>query len=172
MIIFYFWVAVLVIRLSSLGISIKNEKKLKANGAKEYGKNNTRNLTFAHIAFYLGLLIETIYKPYEWDIISNIGLGIYIFSILILVIVITGLGKFWTVKLIIAKDHQVVKSWFFRTFKHPNYYLNILPELLGLTLLFHSFITPAVVLPFYLFCLIKRVKEEETIMKNSFSEYN
>ena len=167
----YIWFGILITRLISLMISIRNEKNLKKNGGIEYDKINTRNLTIAHIAFYLGLLIEFNIRQAQWDSISTIGSLIYLFSIIALIFVIISLGKFWTIKLIIATDHLVVDNWFFKKFKHPNYYLNVLPELLGLTLIFHAYFTFLFIMPFYFLFLYKRIRQEEIIMKSKFAGY-
>ncbi|MFG5423249.1 isoprenylcysteine carboxylmethyltransferase family protein [Enterococcus faecalis] len=51
------------------------------------------------------------------------------------------LGENWTVKLIIVDEQSLNSSWLFKYIKHPNYFLNIIPELIGLTMFFHSWIT-------------------------------
>lgn len=44
--------AVFVLRLAFLKISKKNEAAILANGGVEYGVENTKRLTVAHILFY------------------------------------------------------------------------------------------------------------------------
>jgi len=44
--------AFLAIRLATLRISIRNEKRLIQQGAVQYGKKNSLLLSVAHIAFY------------------------------------------------------------------------------------------------------------------------
>ncbi|HEU2198705.1 TPA: hypothetical protein VU942_002116, partial [Streptococcus pneumoniae] len=52
----------------------------------------------------------------------------------------------------------------FRTVKHPNYFLNILPELIGLTLLSHAYVTFVLVFPVYAVILYRRIAEEEKLL--------
>ena len=40
-----------------------------------------------------------------------------------LVVVIRSLGRFWTVKLLLASDHVLVTNPLFRWVRHPNYFL-------------------------------------------------
>lgn len=50
------------------------------------------------------------------------------------------------------------------TFRHPNYLLGLLPELLGLALVFRAGWTALLVGPPYLFSLFLRVRLEEKVM--------
>jgi isoprenylcysteine carboxyl methyltransferase (ICMT) family protein YpbQ len=72
---------------------------------------------------------------------------------------------------IIARDHELVGHPLFRWIRHPNYYLNILPELTGFALAMHAFGTLLVGLPRYLLVLAMRVRLEEKVMKERFAEY-
>ena len=47
-----------LIRLIFLKRSIENEKRILSNGGKEFGVENTKRLTMAHIVFYLSCLVE------------------------------------------------------------------------------------------------------------------
>ncbi len=75
------------------------------------------------------------------------------------------LGEIWTVKLMLVKNHKFVDHWLFRYVKHPNYFLNIVPELIGLALLCHSLISFCILFPLYAVVLYNRIKEEEKLLK-------
>lgn len=49
-----------VLRLSTLFISVKNEKRLKHSGAQEYGKLNSAILAILHFIFYVSPLRRAI----------------------------------------------------------------------------------------------------------------
>lgn len=158
----------------TVGISSHNEKKLKRMDAVEYGKPNSAWLIVAHFVYYFSCVYEgTERGAYFYDTISNIGLGLYVFSVVMLYYVIYALRHIWTVKLIIApKEHHTLnKSFLFRVVKHPNYYLNIIPELIGIALFFHAWITLVVGMSIYLIPLIKRIRQEDAIMKQKFADY-
>lgn len=55
-------IALFLLRLFFLKISIKNEKRILADGGKEYGVANTKLLTICHILFYAACLTEAIVK--------------------------------------------------------------------------------------------------------------
>ncbi len=159
------------VRILSLFKSISNEIQLKRNGAVEYGKSNSMVLTFSHVIFYVCCLLEA----YEMDrVVNNItylGIALYVFSMIALASVILSLGKFWTVKLYIAPDHKVNHSWLFRWFRHPNYFFNVIPELIGLALICQAYITLVAGLFMYSIPLYIRIRQEEAIMKQKFTDY-
>jgi isoprenylcysteine carboxyl methyltransferase (ICMT) family protein YpbQ len=160
------------IRLASVIISLINEKKLKFMGAVEYGKQNSLFLMLAHFMFYGTCFIEGSCSS-EKDSLSILGLGLYIFAIIILYYVIYEIRHVWTVKLIIAPRscHVINNSALFRYIKHPNYYLNIIPELFGLALIFHAWYTLLIGFPLYMILLLVRIRQERSIMKKIFVNY-
>lgn len=156
---------IFVLRLAFLKVSKKNEKKILADGGKEYGAANSKRLTLLHIAFYLFSPIEALIRKPMFDGITVAGLCLLVFSMLMLTVVVRLLKDIWTVKLMLLNNHKFNAHRLFKVVKHPNYFLNIFPELLGLTLLCHSFITGIVLAPFYAFTLYVRIKEEEKLLK-------
>ena len=100
-----------------------------------------------------------------FDSKSVLGLALIIFSMFMLFTVTRLLKDIWTIKLMLLKDHKYVDHWLFRNVKHPNYYLNITPELIGITLLCHATFTATIILPLYAVVLYIRIKEEEKILK-------
>jgi isoprenylcysteine carboxyl methyltransferase (ICMT) family protein YpbQ len=72
---------------------------------------------------------------------------------------------------LIAPDHSLVRHPLFRIVRHPNYYLNILPELAGLALVLHAYRTLLIGLPLYLIPLVTRMHQEETVMRKNFADY-
>ncbi|MDU3213816.1 MAG: isoprenylcysteine carboxylmethyltransferase family protein [Staphylococcus epidermidis] len=121
------------IRLISLKISMQHAKQLKVDGAVEYGIKN------------------------------SIGLIILIIAYIMLFIVIKTLGRIWTLKLFILPNHPIIKSGLYKVTKHPNYFLNIIPELIGVLLLTHATYTTLLLVP-YAYFLIVRIRQEEKLM--------
>ncbi|UOM34445.1 isoprenylcysteine carboxyl methyltransferase family protein [Acuticoccus sp. I52.16.1] len=160
-----------VFRLVTLAISIRNEAAMKAVGAVEHGAANSRAIALAHIGFYLAGLAEYLVRPAPFDWVSVTGLAIYAFGAVMLVVVIALLGRFWTVKLIIARDHDLVTHPLFRAVRHPNYYLNILPELVGYAVTLQAWVTLVVGLAIYMVPLTVRIRQEERVMRGTFARY-
>lgn len=155
--------AFFIIRIISLVISIQNSKALEKKGAIAYGKMNSKLLALTHILIYMCAAIESYIKQPEWTIVNSIGLSLMAFAYMILFIVIKTLGPIWTLKLYILPDHPIIKSGLYKITKHPNYYLNIIPELIGVLLMTSSFITSLLLIP-YAYFLYSRIKQEEAIM--------
>lgn len=168
-----FAILAVLVRFGTLFISIRNERRLKAAGAEEIGAANSTALALAHTAFYVAAIAEGLgwRSPLQLDAISLLGLVIYLFGMAMLVVVIRSLGRLWTVKLLLARDHVLVESPLFRRVRHPNYFLNILPELIGFALTLHAFWTLAIGLPIYLIPLITRIRQEEAAMRARFAAY-
>jgi isoprenylcysteine carboxyl methyltransferase (ICMT) family protein YpbQ len=160
-----------VFRGATLLISISNERKLKAEGGTEIGKTNSSILAGAHLVFYLCAIVEYAFSDYTIDAVTWLGLAIYLVGATFLIVVIANLGRQWTVKLIIARNHVLVTSLLFRLVRHPNYYLNIIPELIGFALTLHAFWTVAVGIPLYLIPLFVRISQEEKAMRVHFPQY-
>lgn len=154
-----------VLRLISLSFSIRNEKRLLKKGAKQYGKFNSLLLTLAHIAYYFGALYEAYGQSSDFNAISIAGIGIMTFAYGMLFYVIYKLRDVWTVKLYIVPNQRIERSFLFRTVRHPNYYLNIIPELIGVALLCNAWVTLCIGFPLYLCLLIVRIRQEEMAMK-------
>ncbi|OJG53942.1 hypothetical protein RV06_GL000561 [Enterococcus haemoperoxidus] len=151
-------------RMGVLFISKRHEKKLLETGAMEYGKKVSKQLVILHTLFYFCSFFEGIITSVKIDIISYIGLFLLIVSFIVLIVVVKSLGEYWTVKLIFAGNHVLNTSWVFKYIKHPNYFLNIVPELIGITLLFHAWLTIMVFIVPYSICLYLRIKEENELL--------
>lgn len=155
----------LSVRLVSLFVSLRNERRLKSAGAVEYGKGNSMILTLSHIAFYALCLWEGVCDNRHVNGLSFFGVGLFCFSMLMLFLVIRQLGSVWTIKLIIANNHPVNKSILFRYVRHPNYFLNVIPELVSVAMICQAWMTLAIGLPLYLIPLGVRIYQEEMVMK-------
>lgn len=165
------FVVFFVVRVYTLIISIKNEKALKASGGVEHGVKNSAVLALLHVTFYLAAFYEGYQHQVQFDSVTIYGLLIYIFAIAALFYVIRQLGEFWTVKLIIAKGHKINKNFIFRYIRHPNYFLNLIPELIGLVLIMKAYTVMTYLFPVYMLSLALRIWQEERIMRKNFSEY-
>lgn len=167
----YFVVFALAFRLAMLAVSAKNEQMLRRTGAVEIGARNTRVLIAVHLAFYLGAVIEAWVRVPSTDTVMIVGVAFYLFGAAILLLVVRTLGRLWTVRLLLAPDHELVRTSLFRYIRHPNYFLNILPELIGLALALHAWMTLAIGLPLYAIPLAIRIRQEERAMRDRFDGY-
>ena len=166
-----FFGAAFLFRVATLSVSIRHEKLLKRSGAVEYGSTNSLILALCHVGFYVCALLEGLYRHAAINVTTWLGISLYLLSAAALLFVIRLLGEQWTVKLLISPNQVLVNHAFFRVFKHPNYFLNIIPELVGLALALHAFVTLSAGLALYLIPLSLRIKEEERVMQCKFPNY-
>jgi isoprenylcysteine carboxyl methyltransferase (ICMT) family protein YpbQ len=161
-----------IFRFWTFYVASSNEGRLKRDGAVEYGQGSTLAIWAATAAMYVGSLIEgSSFRHAQLDRIAVIGLVIYIFSMLALLWVIRTLGPFWSGKVLIAPGHKLVVHPIFRAIKHPNYFLNMIPEVIGFAIMLHAFVTLAVGLPLFLISLYFRIRVEEQALKIKFEAY-
>ncbi|NIJ35207.1 methyltransferase family protein [Sphingomonas oligoaromativorans] len=169
--IYAFIAAALVYRFAMLAVPIRNEKVLRAGGAIEHGATNSSLLAIAHIAFYVAASVEGMVRGPGFDAVTGIGLAICLFGAAMLFVVPRLLGGLWRVKLLIARDHELVTPPLFRVVRHPNCYLNILPELVGYALTLHAIATLIVGIAIYLLPLTMRIRLEERVTRDTFARY-
>jgi isoprenylcysteine carboxyl methyltransferase (ICMT) family protein YpbQ len=153
-------------RIYTLRVSKRNERVLEAAGAREYGSVNSSILQGLHGAYYLAVFLEGYWRGTEFGETTLWGAGLYLFSVVMLLIVWHNLKELWTVKLYIASDHEVVRSRLFRLVRHPNYFLSIIPELVGLALALEAWYVLTIGFPLYAVSLIVRVVQEERVMRD------
>lgn len=166
-----FCAAAVLFRLVMLAVSVRHERTLKRDGAIELGAGNTALLTVFHIAYYAAAITEGALRAAPIDAITIFGIAVYVLAMIALLVVVRLLGRFWTVKLLIARDHQLVSHPLFRWVRHPNYFLNILPELAGLAVALDAYVTLIIGLPLYLIPLMIRIRQEEAAMTEKFDRY-
>jgi isoprenylcysteine carboxyl methyltransferase (ICMT) family protein YpbQ len=160
-----------VLRVGSLAVSMRHEKALKARGAREYGQGTSRLLALAHTVFYVGAFAEGLWRRTQPTLWTAGGVLLYGLAVLVLLVVWRELKGLWTVKLLIASDHTLNQSALFRWVRHPNYFLNILPELAGLALMMGAWLVLVLGLPLYLLVLRARIVQEEQVMRQHFPGY-
>ena len=166
-----FFVAACLFRVATLAISVRNERRLKDRGAREYGRTNSVVLGVLHSLIYVAALVEGLHRRATQDMVTAMGLALYGVGVIGLVVAIRTLGRLWTLKVLIAPDHILVTHPLFRAVRHPNYYLGVLPELVGLLLTMHAWATMVVGMPLYLVSLGLRIRTEERVMREEFAGY-
>jgi isoprenylcysteine carboxyl methyltransferase (ICMT) family protein YpbQ len=164
-------VLAVLFRLVSLFISVRHEAALKRSGAVELGRRNSLALAVSHVLYYVAAMTEAAFRPHDLDAAFWLGAILYVVGMIALVAVIRLLGPLWTVKLLIARQHVLVTHPLFRWLRHPNYFLNILPELAGLALMLNAHATLVGGLLIYAVPLSIRIHQEQIAMRARFADY-
>jgi isoprenylcysteine carboxyl methyltransferase (ICMT) family protein YpbQ len=166
-----FFAIAALLRLLTLAISRRNERELRAAGACEIGARNSTVMAVLHTVFYVGALLEGLWRVTQPGLLNLVGVGLYVLGMLMLAWVIESLGRLWTVKILLSPTHQLNRHWLFRTVRHPNYFLAILPELVGLGLALGAWLVLLIGLPLYLVSLGVRIVQEERALRARFAAY-
>ncbi|MQX41809.1 DUF1295 domain-containing protein [Sinorhizobium meliloti] len=166
-----FVILAFVWRISTVIISSINEKALKASGAREVGAANSILLAISHLGYYLVATVEGVETTELKDTVTIAGVVLYLLSALALISVLRSLGRLWTVKIIINQRHPLVRTGLFSWVRHPNYFVSIIPELVGFALALNAYWTLAVGLPLYCIPLFIRIRQEEAAMAEAVPDY-
>jgi isoprenylcysteine carboxyl methyltransferase (ICMT) family protein YpbQ len=166
-----FFLAAAGLRLLSLAISRRHERALLAQGAVEHGAATSRMLVVLHAGFYAGALVEALVGRSAPDGLTIAGVFLYVGGMTALALVIRELGSLWTVKLYLSPTHVLHQGGLFRSVRHPNYFLNMVPEVIGLALALRAWWTLGLLFPPYLLVLRRRIAQEEHAMQSRFPAY-
>ncbi|RWX36675.1 isoprenylcysteine carboxylmethyltransferase family protein [Rhizobium leguminosarum] len=166
-----FVVLAFIWRISSVVISSRNEKALKKAGGREVGAANSIFLALAHVVYYIAATVEGAYNhEFNWSV-AAVGIVVYLLAAIALVSVVTTLGPLWTVKIIINQRHPFIRKGLFARFRHPNYFVSIVAELVGFALSVNAYWTLILGLPLYFIPLVIRVRQEEAAMAEAVPGY-
>jgi protein-S-isoprenylcysteine O-methyltransferase Ste14 len=144
--------------------------------ARQADRSEDRNsLRFLWITIALsctigGILSSTLYFPLSQGIyLKYAGLGILVAGIIIRVIAIMQLGRFFTVDVAIRKDHRIIDTGLYRRLRHPSY-TGALLSFLGLGIFLNNCLAlPVIVIPVTI-AFIRRMQIEEAALKKEFGE--
>lgn len=160
-----------LLRVPSAIVSGRNEARIKAHGGLEFGKTNSRALIVVQFLIYLSTIGYAIVEDVPVGVHTYIGLVVYAFAMAVLIYVIRTLGRFWTFKIYIVKGHQLIETPLFKRVKHPNYYLNMIPEVLSFAIISQGWVVFIPLFVLHLITLFNRIRLEEKVMRKKFRGY-
>jgi len=156
-------------RLFELWFAKRNERYVKALGAKEFGARHYPWIVLMHVLFLLSLAVEALRKgarpSRRWPLLFPLFLaveGLRAWTIL-------SLGRFWNTKILIVPNRPVVKKGPYRWIRHPNYVVVAL-EIVLLPLLFQAPMTAFIFSLFNALMLSIRISTEEQAL-SAFTDY-
>ena len=163
-----FWLLIVILiiqRLSELVLARRNEKYVRANGAKEYDAKGYKFIVLMHIAFFVSLIGEYY--------IFGRALNHYWQPLLILFILtqilrywsIGSLGYYWNTKILITPGSALINTGPYRYLKHPNY-LAVTIEIAVIPLFFSCYITAVLFSLLNFILLRRRIQIEENALSS------
>ncbi len=103
--------------------------------------------------------------------IRYIGLALIILGVILRFTIVSSLGKFFTVNVVIAEDHKLKTDGFYRYLRHPSYSASIL-SFAGYGLSLNNWISLLVVVSAVSTAFLIRIRiEEETLISHFGEEY-
>jgi methyltransferase len=147
--------AVLLERLFELWFARRNTERLLAEGATERGSEHYPYIVLLHAA-WLGTLV--LVTPEDAPV-NFAWLGIYLLLQVARLWVIASLGRFWTTRIITARDAPLVRAGPYRFVRHPNYWV-VAAEIAVLPLVFGEWQVAAVFTLLNALALRERIRVE------------
>ncbi|MBB5323049.1 methyltransferase [Anoxybacillus tepidamans] len=159
-----FFFSVVGMRMAELIIAKRNERALKAMGAKEFGKLHYRWMVIMHVLFLLSFLLEALYKGARLSRWWSLFLPMFLIVQVLRIWTIFSLGTFWNTKILVLPNVPVVVKGPYRFLRHPNY-LVVTLEIILIPLLFQAYGTAVVFSILNAYTLSIRISlEEKTLM--------
>ncbi len=139
-----FLAVVLLQRLFELLLSVRNARKVKPLGAREYGAGHFPLFVIVHTIYIAGLFLEVRLLDARPDNLWPMWLGVWSAAQALRYAAIRALGDRWNVRVIVIPGAPLVRSGPYRYLRHPNY-LAVVAELLAAPLIFGAWRTALVV---------------------------
>ncbi|KXZ21647.1 isoprenylcysteine carboxyl methyltransferase family protein [Bacillus nakamurai] len=164
-----FWLFILLLaaqRIAEMAVARQNERKVKKQGAIEYGEGHYPFLVLMHVLFFVFLIgeVSVLHKQpsHWWAAIAAIILfvqGIRYWALL-------SLGRYWNTKILVVPDAVLVKRGPYKWMKHPNYAVVVL-EFIFLPLLYGAYWTLFIFSILNAAMLTVRIRAEEKALEEN-----
>lgn len=150
-------------RLLELAISRRNERRLRARGAVERGREHYPFMMALHALWLFSTAVEGSRKSE-----TKLGKAAFFAFMLAQPIrywAITALGEHWNTRILVVPGEKLVRRGPYRYIKHPNY-LAVATEVLTLPLIFRARTTAFVFSILNAVLLAVRIREEERALRD------
>lgn len=146
-------------------ISVKHERRLRANGAIEPPGDVYRAMQFAYPSAFLAMVAEGALRRVTFDNEVAVGAALFIAAKILKYWAIASLGERWTFRVLVPPGSLRTLRGPYRWLRHPNY-LAVAGELTGTAIAMHAPITgiPAVI-GFVALMLIRIRIEEDALQQ-------
>jgi len=158
---FWIFLAILIIqRISELLLARRNEKVVRAKGAREYDEKGYKVIVLMHIFFFISLISEYILLDRT---INHFWAPLLIFFLIAQIIrywAISTLGYNWNTKILTTPNTSPIRGGPYKYINHPNY-LSVVIEIAVIPLIFSCYITSVIFSVLNLLLLKRRIRIEE-----------
>jgi len=151
----------IVLRLTELYISARNEKWLLSQGAVEYGRGHYPFVVALHTCFIISLVAEYSLNDARHPL-NYIFLSLVILVLLFKWWLMSSLGKYWNTRIYRIPGSVAVKKGPYKFIRHPNY-VDVVCEIAIIPLVFHLYYTALIFSVLNAIMLTVRIKEENKV---------
>jgi methyltransferase len=130
-------------RLLELAYSLRNERRLRASGAVEFGARHYPMMVGLHTLWLASTLVEGLQRGPEIPTWWPVPLAAFLLVQPLRYWAIISLGTNWNTRVLVVPGGKVVRSGPYRYFPHPNYVV-VAVEILTFPLIFGAWITAIV----------------------------
>lgn len=102
-------------------------------------------------------------------VIKYVGLGVILCGVVLRIIAIRTLGKFFTVDVTIRQNHQLVKNGMYKYFRHPSYTASLL-SFIGFGLSLNNWYSLLIIVATIVAVFTMRIRIEERALTTQFGE--
>lgn len=156
-------VTVLVPMLIEAGISVRHEKVLRQQGAREPVDDVIDVMQWAYPAAFACVIVEAWLRRIPADAILLSGAIVFLVAKALKSWAISTLGTRWTFRVLVPPGSAPIRSGPYAFVRHPNY-VAVIGELIGVSLMCHAWVAgPVATLGFGLL-ILARIRVEERAM--------
>ena len=148
--------------------------KMRSGKADAKGKDKkslSRLWLVIGFSIFFGIFIAktTFFPIYKSQLIQLVGLFFLFIGVVLRLIVINNLGKYFTVDVTIKKDHQLKTDGFYKYVRHPSYAFSLL-TFLGLAIVLNNYIASITVFVPVFLMFLYRISIEEQVLTEQFGQ--
>jgi methyltransferase len=150
-------------RAAELAWSARNIRRLRARGAREYGRGLFPWIVLVHTLFPLGIAYEVFGLGTRPGPLWPLWAALFLGAQGLRYAAMRALGDFWNVRVWVVPGAALVRRGPYRWFRHPNY-LAVVIELATAPLIFGAWRTSLGITVLNLIVLALRIRSEEAAL--------
>jgi len=152
-------------RLVEVWYSRRNERRLRARGAVEWGAGHYPLMVGLHALWLASTLVEGLLRGPEIPVWWPVPLVAFLLVQPLRYWAIVSLGTNWNTRVLVVPDSRLVRSGPYRYFPHPNYVV-VAVEILMFPLIFGAWITAIVFSILNAALLFVRIRTENRALQD------
>ena len=146
-------------RLLELTLARRNERKARAKGAVERGREHYPFMIALHSLWLASTLVEGALRGPELPPYWPVPLALFLLAQLLRYWAVFSLGESWNTKILVVPGAKLVRRGPYKYLNHPNYVV-VVVEILTFPLIFGAWVTALVFTALNVALLYVRIREE------------